>query len=259
MDTLLDKFSTKVNSLITGFDRIVFKGIIRPIMHSDGMESHLISRKVLNKDFKDYAQKQSRAIEESAKELSNKHCCGEVTYISSINERKEALAHEQQIKSGVKEGLIGVWSCVESCNTFKSTFDPNKKYPSMSFERGKCKHLYFYFDDPVYGFMSVRLQTWAPYEIQIALNGRQWLRRSLDNVGCGYLLDGNKFLHLDDAAVAQKFLDAQFHTDFNGVLDGFLPIVFPRMPDILGPSHVASVIACQAIELAALVAPQAQC
>ena len=52
MDTLLSKFSAVVNGVITGFDRIVFKGIIRPIMHAAGMESYLIARKVLNKDFK---------------------------------------------------------------------------------------------------------------------------------------------------------------------------------------------------------------
>jgi len=82
--------------------------------------------------------------------------------------------------------------------------------------------------------MNVRLQTWAPYEIQIALNGREWLRRSLDAAGCGYVLSGNKFLHIDDYSLAQRFLDEQVKTDFNGVLKGFLPSVFPLMPEVLG-------------------------
>ena len=30
MDTLLTRFASKVNSVLTGFDRIVFKGSIRP-------------------------------------------------------------------------------------------------------------------------------------------------------------------------------------------------------------------------------------
>lgn len=82
--------------------------------------------------------------------------------------------------------------------------------------------------------MNVRLQTWAPYEIQIALNGREWLRRSLDATGCGYVLSGNKFLHVYDYSLAQRFLDEQVKTDFNGVLKGFLPSVFPLMPEVLG-------------------------
>ena len=243
MDSLLSKFETLVNSVITGFDRIMFKGIIQPIMHAEGMESFLIARKIKNKDFKDYAIAQSQSIVQSAEETSREHFNRGVTYIPSANERKEKLAHDRQKENGVKEGLIGIWiaakllawSCVESCNTFRSTFDPNKTYPILRNERSKCKHLYYYFDDPVYGFMNVRLQTWAPYQIQFALNGREWLRRSLDAAGCGYVLDGNKFLHIDDYDLAQRFLDEQVQTDFSQMLKGFLPSVFPNMPEILGP------------------------
>jgi len=83
--------------------------------------------------------------------------------------------------------------------------------------------------------MSVRLQTWAPYEIQIALNGREWLRRSLDKAGCRYSVSGNKFLHIDDYDLAQGFLDKQAKMNFEEVLKGFLPSVFPCMPEIPGP------------------------
>ena len=234
MDTLLNKIGSKVNSIITGFDRIVFKGIIRPIMYAAGMESFLVSKKVRNKDFKAYAMEQSQKIVKSAETIASEQCDSGVTYIRSLNERKEALAHNRQKERGVEEGLIGVWSCVESCSTFRSTYNPMQAYPSLRNERSKCKHLYFYFDDPVYGFMSVRLQTWAPYEIQISLNGREWLRRSLDTVGCGYVVKGNKFLHIDDYSLAQRFLDEQIKTDFTEVLNGFLPFVFPRMPEVLG-------------------------
>jgi DNA-binding HxlR family transcriptional regulator len=204
-------------------------------MYVAGMQNYLYSRNVLNKNFKEYVTAQSQAIVTSADEIARNINGHGVTYISSIYERKEELAHDRQKENGIKEGLIGVWSCVESCNTFRAVYDPVKKYPSLRNERSRCKHLYYYFDDPVYGFMSVRLQTWAPYEIQIALNGREWLTRSLDAVGCKYILNGNKFLYIDDYDLAQKLLDAQVKTDFNGVLKGFLPLVFPRMAEIVGP------------------------
>lgn len=234
MDTLSSKFNTLVNNVITGFDRIVFKGIVQPIMHAAGMESYLLARRVLNKDFKEYAITQSRAIIESAEKISKEKFGRGITYIPSVYERKEALAHTRQTENGTKDGLIGIWSCVESCNTFKSTFDSTKPYPAIRREHSKCKHLYFYFDDPMYGFMNVRLQTWLPYEIQISLNGREWLRRSLDAAGCGYVISGNKFLHIDDYDLAQELLDLQTKADFKDVLNGFLPSVFPRMPEILG-------------------------
>jgi hypothetical protein len=37
MDALLNRLGTDVNGTITGFDRIVFKGSIRPIAYADGM------------------------------------------------------------------------------------------------------------------------------------------------------------------------------------------------------------------------------
>jgi hypothetical protein len=36
----------------------------------------------------------------------------------------------------------------------------------------KCLHFYFYFVDPEFGLMHVRLQSWLPYEIQVYVNGR---------------------------------------------------------------------------------------
>jgi hypothetical protein len=214
---------------------MVFKGMVRPIMHAAGMESFLLARRVLNKDFKAWAMAQSQLIVESAEEISQRQCGCKVGYIPSLGVRKEALAHERQRERGTEEGLIGVWSCVESCLTFRSVYNPKNTYPALRAERGKCRHLYFYFVHPVFGFMSVRLQTWAPWEIQIALNGREWLRRSLDNAGCGYLISGNKFLHIDDYSLAQGLLDEQAKTDFKEALRGVLPLTFPCVEDVLGP------------------------
>jgi len=82
--------------------------------------------------------------------------------------------------------------------------------------------------------MSIRLQTWAPFGIQIALNGREWLRRSLQQANCPHLVEENKFLHIDDYELAQRLLNKQMDTRWAEMLAGFLPPVFPTMTDILG-------------------------
>lgn len=234
MDTLLHRFNTIIKGSIEGFDRLVFKGTLKSIAFALGMQAFLRSRGVLNKDYKDWVTKQSTAIIESAEAYSQKHCSRGIIYIPSINTRKEELAHNLQKESGVKEGLIGVWSCVESCMTYRSTFDASSGYPSLRPVDSRCKHLYFYYDHPEYGFMSVRLQTWAPYGIQIAINGREWLRRSLDKEKCGYIVDGNKFLHIDDYELAQRLLNGQLDTNWERMLSGFAEEVFPGMSEILG-------------------------
>jgi hypothetical protein len=123
---------------------------------------------------------------------------------------------------------------VEACNTFKAVFDGQTGYPQIRTETSRCKHLYFYYDHEDYGFMSIRLQTWAPYEIQIALNGREWLKRLLDKSNSQYILDGNKFLDLEDYALAQQLLSSQLDTRWIDLLSGFTAEAFPSMPALLG-------------------------
>ena len=177
MDTLSHNYSSKNNGVIEGFDRIVFKGIFRPIAYPMGMQSLLKHNNVLNKDYKDWAVSQSNKIVGDASKYVLKESGRVIEYITSRNNRKETIAHKCQRDNKVENGLIGAWSCVESCNTFRAVNDSAAGYPQIKNHSGQCKHLYFYYDHAVLGFMSVRLQTWAPpYEIQIALNGREWLR-----------------------------------------------------------------------------------
>jgi hypothetical protein len=210
-----------------------FKGHIRPILFTAGMHSFLKYRGVLNKNYKEWVMKKSSVIVDDASKYSKEFCGNNIIYIPSLNIRKEELAHTQQKKLGIKNGLIGIWSCVESCNTFKSKYDATAGYPQLHSVSSRCKHLYFYFDHSDYGFMSIRLQTWAPYNIQIALNGREWLRRLLDKEGCGYIISGNKFLHINDYELAQHLLDSQTDTQWEKMLMEFLPVVFPSMSQIL--------------------------
>ena len=234
MDTLLHKYASKIKGVLEGFDRIVFKGSIRNIAYALGMEMFINMHGVLNKDYKEYVAKQSAIIIENAQDYAKSLTGTDIKYLASSKTRKETVAHEQQNNLGIKEGLVGVWSCLEPCNTFKAVYDSNSGRPQLRAETSKCKHLYFYYDHIEYGFMSIRLQTWAPYEIQIALNGRQWLRRLLDKSNSGYILEGNKFLDLQDYDLAQQLLNSQLDTRWIELLTGFTAQVFPSMPLQLG-------------------------
>ena len=82
--------------------------------------------------------------------------------------------------------------------------------------------------------MSIRLQTWFPYHIQVAMNGREWLRRRLETRHVEFLRQGNKFLHTDDYRLAQRFLNHQVVRNWPHLLRSFLPIAFPTMRQTLG-------------------------
>jgi hypothetical protein len=234
MDTLFHRFGGKIKGVIEGFDRIVFKGILNPICYAAGLQIFLHSQGILNKDYKGWVQEKTAAIVRDAEEYSMRQIGLGIQYLSSSRTRKEEVAHDQQKAMNMQSGLIGSWSCVEACNTFKAVYDKSKGFPQIKAEQSRCKHIYFYYDHADYGFMSVRLQTWAPYEVQIALNGREWLKRSLDKSGIKYVLEGNKVLDIEDYEVAQRLLDSQLDTRWVGMLSGFMPDVFPSMKAVLG-------------------------
>jgi len=234
VDTLWHRYEGKIKGVLEGFDRIIFKGRLGALCRAAMMASFLSYSGVLNKDYKDWAQNTSAAIVRDVNGYTKSQCGSGIQYLPSCHTRKEGLAHEQQKNSGIASGLIGTWSCLESCNTFKAVYDKDAGFPQIQPRQSRCLHLYSYYDHEDYGFMSVRLQTWAPYEVQVALNGREWLKRLLDKEGIPYVLEGNKFLDIADYGAAQRLLDSQLDTRWVETLSGLVLPVFPSMTDLLG-------------------------
>ncbi|MDZ7760092.1 MAG: hypothetical protein U5L00_07545 [Desulfovermiculus sp.] len=235
MDKIIQRFSSLVKGSISGFDRIVFKGLIRPLMSAKEVMKFCAAKGILNKNYKQWMTDQSASLNQAAEQYAKTHCGHGVTHINTWKIRKEELARERQREEHIENGLIGVWSCLESAHSYRAQFCSNSGYPQLKSYQTRYKHLYFYFDHLKYGFMNIRLQTWFPYHVQICLNGREWLRRSLEKNGIDFLAKGNKFLHIADYEEAQRLLDTQLDARFVDLLDEFLPIVFPMMSDILGP------------------------
>ncbi len=234
MEKIIERFAGLVKGSITGFDRIVFKGLIRPLMSAKEVMKFCASKGILNKNYKKWMTEQSQLISQTADQYAKDHCGQGIIPLSTWRLRKEELAHERQKQEQIQSGLIGVWSCLESAFSYRAHFCEKSGYPQLRNYQTHCKHLYFYFDHQDYGFMNIRLQTWFPYHIQICLNGREWLRRSLEKENIEFVAKGNKFLHISDYQEAQRLLKAQLNVRFVNLLNEFLPIVFPMMPEILG-------------------------
>jgi hypothetical protein len=234
MDELIKRFSKFVKGYISGFDRIVFKGMLLPLMYSQGAMDFCRTRGILNKDYKAWMMKNTAAIVEFTDQYAKSNCGQGIIPISTWRIRKEELAHERQKSEGIKQGLIGVWSCQEGGSSYRASYCAKTGYPQLQNYQTRCKHLYFYFDHENLGFMNIRLQTWFPYNIQVHLNGREWLRRQLESEKVGFCVHKNKFFQIDDYEKAQRILNAQLDSRWTNILSGFLPTVFPMMADILG-------------------------
>lgn len=182
-----------------------------------------------------WMQAQTRALVSRVDEYVREHSGQPINHLKSWRCDKEQRARTRQAQTGMDSGLIGVWSCQESCWSYQARYDAEKGYPQLHRYPTQCKHLYLYLDHKQYGWMSVRLQTWFPYHIQVALNGREWLRRRLEAREVGFVRQGNKFLHIEDYALAQRFLNQQVRRQWPWLLNSFLPLAFPTMKQTLGP------------------------
>jgi hypothetical protein len=91
--------------------------------------------------------------------------------------RKEELARQIAERDHIEDGLICVLSVLEPCRTF--SFRSEKGKPFVASARRKCLFLYYYFMDRDFGLIHVKLQTWFPLQIQMYVNGHEWLARKL--------------------------------------------------------------------------------
>ena len=89
----------------------------------------------------------------------------------------------------------------------------------MVIRERKCLFLYSYYQHKEFGFMHVRIQTWFPFQIQIYINGREWLAKQLDCKGIGYQRYDNSMVQLDDVKRAQEIAGQFITINFAKVFD----------------------------------------
>ena len=232
VDKLLNRFGNLVKGTLTGFDRIIFKGHLKPLIFAGGVQSLLYNKNILNKDYKNWMLTQTESIVECTSDYLHKYCDSKIIPIKTSGIRKDELARKKQEQLNLKSGLIGVWSAVEKCNSFKIRTDYSLGKPEIIHYKTKCKHLYFYLLHLIFGFMSVRLQTWMPYNIQIALNGREWLKQLLNKENIEYISSKNKFIDIEDFEKAQYLLNTQLNIQWKKILDDITNTIFPLLPSI---------------------------
>ena len=88
MDTFIQKFGNRINGWITGSDRLVFKGMLRPLMFAAGAQTFLGARGILNKNYKDWMLAQSGELIKGLLTNTENTCGQKITYIPSSNDRK---------------------------------------------------------------------------------------------------------------------------------------------------------------------------
>ena len=234
MGSFIQGQMSKVIGMVSGWDRLRFRGTVRMLANVAGLRRFLghIGRGLL-KDFGGHAEELSRQTREHSLEVAQ-GAGRRVVHLSNPGVCKENLAREIQKRDGIKEGLICVLTAVEPCWSFN--IKSNKAAGKLELVRAyrKCQHLYHYYQHPELGFMHVRLQTWLPFHVFACVNGREYLGKQMDRAGIGYVRRENCFAWISDVPKAQALLDQQVSFNWQEALGELAERVNPAFASIRG-------------------------
>jgi len=233
MDSFVKVHEDAVIGTLSTFDRLVLKGHLSGLYPRGNFSVFLLRQGVLLKDFKSYAMAVTEKLKSHAMRLAQQ-AGRPFEYLESATTKRQGESKEDRARriaerDGIEEGLVCVFSVLEPCRAF--TVRGNRETHRLEAVRRstKCLHFYFYWMDPEFGLMHVRLQSWLPFEIQVWVNGREWLARQLDREGIGYVRLANTFLRIDNLARAQALCERFARRKWPRTLDALARKVNPLM------------------------------
>jgi len=237
MQSFLARHDENIKGVLSGFDRVRFRGTLRWLANKQGLCTWLHHQNILLKEFKTYSMSITDTLRESSRLLAERSG-RPVKYLYSSRVRKEHYAHDIAQQDGITEGLVCVLTSVEPCRTFKVRKNRAAKKLEMQPLEGKCLHHYFYLIDRQLGWLNVRLQTWFPFTAQIVINGREWLARQMQTKGINFERRENCFTDIGDVRRAQRLINRQLKTDWSRLLDRVLFSVHPSHRTLFGPDEL---------------------
>ena len=105
MQSFTAKYSDKVQGVLSGFDRLIFRGSLRKIAYTIGLNGYLWANPVLLKDFGSHANEIServkgatlRCVQESGRRIQ---------YLQSSKDNKEEIARSIARQDHITEGPV---------------------------------------------------------------------------------------------------------------------------------------------------------
>src|SRR6266851_3463723 len=218
MQQFIEKFADQITGVLSGFDRLVLRGSLRrlnqgyrdPVSNvvvATGMEEYLWQRKILFKNYQHHVKQVSERLKNAClKPLRQQG----VPFIFARDPHadKDQLARQVAQQQGITSGPVCTISSIEPSPTFEhcKTHIIRRIRP--------CGVHYHYQIHPEMGWMYARMQTWFPFNIQIGLNGREWLARQLnpihEQIFAQYPTDYYWTCFQSEWATDMVFLDADY-------------------------------------------------
>ena len=244
---ILEQNKEKINGKLETFDRTIINGYLLNLQSYRHFLYYLIQNDVKLKEFDKFASEQTEQLCKHIDTYIEKNNV-ETIYLNSGKIDKNEIVMNILKNNPNKKGLITVLSSVELCNTITVKPNHETKKLEVTSRSTKCKHYYFYFNDEEFGLMFLKIQTWFPYNVQIYINGREYLSKLLDKNNIKYEMYNNSFSYIEDFEKAQKLADSILNKKISDSFDGLVEkinIHLPKIKKIFNHSYYWCIDQCE--------------
>ena len=118
MRQFIEQFDDRLLGVLSGFDRLRFRGTMLLLSSEGGMSEYLWRNQVLLKDWDDFVGPLTERVRRSGEQLAAKTPSGRVHYLSTTRISKEEYVQDLLRTQPERDGLVAVLSCVEPCRSF---------------------------------------------------------------------------------------------------------------------------------------------
>lgn len=228
MKSFLARHASKVTAVLDCFDRIVFQGHL-PINYPEAMIRFLRAAGVTASGYARFVARQSEALRTAAEAWAAAE--GRPCVFLKTCGRKEAWAKSIAARDRITEGLVAILRTTEMGRSF--SIRGGSQRPRLVHAARRGLHLYFYLIDPQLGWIHIRLQTWFPFLIQVAVNGHDILARQMDRAGIVYERYDNAFTWIGRPDRAQAYAGKLLEWNWSRPLDRLALRVNPLLLTLL--------------------------
>lgn len=228
---IIEKFKDKINGVLETFDRMIINGYILQLCNCRQFLYYLIQNNIKLVDFNKFAQEQTGALCSHIDEYIKENGV-ELKYLTSGKLDKSELAGRTLLENPTRNGLVSAFSIVELCNTMTVKANKETKKLEIVSRPTKCKHYYLYYNDMEFGWMFLKIQTWFPYNVQIYVNGREYLSKLLDKNNIRYEMYHNSFSYIEDFEKSQSIANSILNKKLSDSFDGMVRKINNLLPGI---------------------------
>ena len=159
VNEFVKKYESKIEGLISCFDRVVIKGTLPSVSYTEAVTGLLYRNGALLKDFSTFMAPYRNQLHKQAKQIAAQQGIAIEVIRKSRKVRKEDIVQKHLQQRKITSGLVCILSAMESCQNYVYRYDKKTGQSYLKMTSGKCQHYYFYFIDDDLGLCYMRVPT----------------------------------------------------------------------------------------------------